>query len=195
MYYGPAHTRRSGTWDFRNHLDEPPKATGATFLWKVTNCSGHPKSCLVNLNRRDAVSTLAESRFESRWAFHMKIGQLIQERTPKEAQRSSCGSGWSVPCVSVQLTLSQRSSRWYDRTDRRFAFLLPLPRFVLKQMTETLEYHGQHEIFGYASARGVRRQSHVQREQDQGVRQRRRRSRAGCCSNLTASWHPCCLRR
>ena len=32
--------------------------------------------CLVNLNRRDAVST----RFESRWAFHRKIGQQIQER-------------------------------------------------------------------------------------------------------------------
>ena len=67
MYYGPAHTRRSRAWDFRNHLDEPPKATGATFLWKVTNCSGHPK----------------------------------------------------------------RSSRRYDRTDRTFAFLLPLPRVVL----------------------------------------------------------------
>ena len=34
---------------------------------------------LVNLNRRDAVSTLA--RYESRWAFHRIIGQQIQERT------------------------------------------------------------------------------------------------------------------
>ena len=31
----------------------------------------------MNLNRRDAVSTL--TRFESRWAFHRKIGQQIQE--------------------------------------------------------------------------------------------------------------------
>jgi hypothetical protein len=40
-----------------------------------------PVSLFVNLNGRDAVSTLAESRlesrFESRWAFHRKIGQQI----------------------------------------------------------------------------------------------------------------------
>ena len=52
--------------------------------------------CLVNLNRRDAVSTLA---FESRWAFHRKIGQPIQERSgesPEEIQHPIFGREPSI---------------------------------------------------------------------------------------------------
>ena len=59
-----SHTGACGTGRLRRR---PLTRTSSSTFW------------LVNLNRRDAVSTLA--RFESRWAFHRIIGQQIQERT------------------------------------------------------------------------------------------------------------------
>jgi hypothetical protein len=51
------------------------------------------RSCLVNLNRRDAVSTLAEAlQSLARWAFHRKIGQQIRVREYQEREYFSLGA-------------------------------------------------------------------------------------------------------
>ena len=40
-------------------------------------------------------------------------------RHPRAPDLSQCGSGWSVPCVSIQLTLSQHNNSPHTPHDRR----------------------------------------------------------------------------
>ena len=43
-------------------------------------------------------------------------GVLVHRVTRPLRGSVSCGSGWSEPCVSIQLTLSQKSERLYRDT-------------------------------------------------------------------------------
>ena len=67
------------------------------------------RPCLVNLKRRDAVSTHAETR----WAFHRKIGQQIQERTedPLVSHRG-CLHAWGKKGFTCEQQVS--NSRGFD---------------------------------------------------------------------------------
>jgi hypothetical protein len=49
---------------------------------------------------------------------HMRLAEMANKRE-RERERVSCGSGWSVPCVSIQLTLYQVSPQKQDGALRR----------------------------------------------------------------------------